>query len=148
MAVVSFHPIVGPRCVLVSALPLSRRIRLILSLVLPRCWFWALRLAAVSSYPCVGAPKVLVLDVILTAGNSTGRLFLSELLLGAPLGWALPNITIHYPCKTAAWLHPPIRADAIRVVELMNGNCEELSRPKKSLEISVIPTSPRNRRTP
>ena len=46
--------------------PISRQRRLITSLVRVRCWFLPPRLAAVSFYPFVDAPYVLVLDVILT----------------------------------------------------------------------------------
>ena len=56
LAAVSPYPIVGSRYVLASDAPLSRRPRLIISLVRARCRFWAFRLAAVSHYPFVGAP--------------------------------------------------------------------------------------------
>ena len=55
-AAVSPYPIFGSRYVLVSDVPISRRFRLIVSLVRVRCWFWTARLALVSSYPFVGAP--------------------------------------------------------------------------------------------
>ena len=35
---------------------LSQRFRLVMSLFRVRCWFWTLRLAAVSSYRFVGSP--------------------------------------------------------------------------------------------